>query len=178
MENILVRAFYCISDKIASMVNKLETVDEFHSYKVIKNYAEQNLDNFDYKKNGELIWNTLFTDKMLIQKDKIVCVYNIKKTYLYDIVLARVKFYIENKLWNLLDAYDVNTWTWSNEQVFLIPGLFVYLIILKNGEKVLILASLKDKKLSFIESYDEKNIDVNLFKRRQIVFKDGFFYSI
>lgn len=174
----LSRLCFYFCDKIAFMLNRLEKVDEFKSYSTINNYVQKNQNDFDVKSNGELIWKSLFNSELTIEQSCIEKVYNIKKTYLYDIILDKIKFYIHYKLWNLLDGYEVDTSKWTNEQIFFVPSLYVYLVVLTNGQMIIILTSLSEKKLKLIELYQIETVNIHLFRRRQMVLDKGIFYSI
>jgi hypothetical protein len=160
------------------VLNRLVTVDEFKSYITINNFVEKHQNDFDVRSNGELIWESLFNDEISIRHNNIEKVYNIKRTYLYDIILDKMKFYIQYKFWNLLDDYEVDISKWSNEQIFFVPSLYIYLVVLKNGQMNILLTSLSEKKLKLIEVYQIGIIDIHLFRRRQMVLDKDIFYCI
>lgn len=172
------RLCYFFYDKITFVLNRLVTVDEFKSYITINNFVEKHQNDFDVRSNGELIWESLFNDEISIRHNNIEKVYNIKRTYLYDIILDKMKFYIQYKFWNLLDDYEVDISKWSNEQIFFVPSLYIYLVVLKNGQMNILLTSLSEKKLKLIEVYQIGIIDIHLFRRRQMVLDKDIFYCI
>ena len=172
------RLCYFFYDKIMFVLNRLVKVDEFKSYNTIKIYVGKHENDFDVRSNGELIWESLFNEEIAIRHSNIEKVYNIKRAYVYDIILDKMKFYIQFKFWNLLDDYEVDISKWSNEQVFFVPSLYIYLVVLKNGQMNILLTSLSEKKLKLIEVYQIGIIDIHLFKRRQMVLDKGIFYCI
>lgn len=166
-------------DKLSYFLNLSEEEDEFKSYNIIKNFSEKELIGHDYKRSGFEIWKTLFNDNLGIDFNEVDKVYNIKRTYFNTYTVEKINYYIANKFWNLLDRYEIDTWNWTDEEVFLVPSLYVYCIFVKSQKQTLVIATLKDEKFTFMKKINVDNLSLSNFKHRQLAFsKPVGFYCI
>ena len=164
--------FVIFWDKIILLLCLWQRVDELKSFR--------NLHRFNTPQAPSLysIWDTLFEQQPQIKNTEIDKIYKLNSSIFFDWSLQRVDYYITNHFWSLLDFFEIDTWNWSNEDVFGNPSLITY-VIFKKDEMEIVIVSLQNQQYKLLKSYSLKRLPLWKFKRRQLVYeKNKGFLSI
>jgi hypothetical protein len=159
-----------IKDKVIHVAFLFTKSDELSSYKEIKEYSENFLNNFNHQEKTRKIWLSLFNEKMPVRQKDISKIYRLNFTFLSDLSLKRVQYYIDNHFWSLLDYFEIDTWNWRDQDIFESSSLITYLIITNNGLSILILTELHEGKYEVIKTYYIKRIPLWKLKSRKLVY--------
>lgn len=122
------------------------------------------------------IWSSLFDGQLPLNEEEINKIYDLNYTIFFDFAFKRVDFYIKNHFWSLLDLYELDTWKWSDQNIFTAPKLVTYAIFKKDGGIMIIVVKLEDRKYSLLRHYNIHRLPLWKFKRKELVYegKDGF----
>jgi len=149
------------------------------SYEKGKTYSEQFLREYNYTEKMAKIWATLDDQGISLDRDELDRIYRLNSSWMQDWTVKRVDYYIRNHFWSLLDFFEVDSFNWSDEQVFDTPSLVTYGVFGKNKKITIIVVSLKEQRYQLLKSYKLKRLPLWRFKKRQLTYeKDKGFLSI
>jgi hypothetical protein len=177
--NLLIWPFVFIWDKVIFLLSIGQRSNELESFERRKEYSELFLNDFEHQEKIKVIWSTLFKEQFPIPETSINKIYRLNNTIFIDFSLKRITYYISNHFWSLLDFFEIDTWSWSDKDVFEQPSLITYAIIKKDKTVNIVVASLINQQYTLLRSYTIKKIPLWKFKKRQLAYDaDKGFLSI
>ncbi len=134
--------------------------DELYNARITKDY-----------KVIEEIWFTLFTEKFSINVREIKEIFNLNITAFIPSVSKKIDYYIKNRFWCLLNYHNIINWDLSNEDLFRKPALIVYAVKKNDGECIILVVKIQDKKFDMLNMYEFKSFPLWKMTHRQLVFR-------
>lgn len=171
---ILDRFFFIIN--LQNKVNELRIIEDNKKlYDDVKRiYPSFNIDTETEeldKMNWLNEWNTIFRYNLNITIKDVNYIYLLKLTYDLPNVRNKLEYYVSNKFWNLLENWEIDTWNWSNDQVFGTPAIALFLIKYKDNKQKIIFVGIYNRgSLTYLKSYDVYNLWINWFRSRKLIY--------